>query len=120
MSILPKVLPFSSYTRAGSLVFVSGQGGLDPATGNIVGPTLEEQTVRTMMNIEAVLKESGLNFSHVKKANIYLARREDYVEFNDIYARFFTEPYPARTTVYCDLNYDLLVEIDVVASADES
>ncbi len=118
MSILPRVLPFSSSTRAGSLVFISGQGGLDPATGRIVGPGLEEQTVCTMRNIERILQESNLNFSHVKKVNIYLTRREDYVAFNEIYARFFNEAYPARTTVYCDLNYDLLVEIDVIASID--
>jgi 2-iminobutanoate/2-iminopropanoate deaminase len=48
-----------------------------------------------------------------------LVRQEDYTKFNEIYARYFKAPYPARTTVYCSLNYDLLVEIDVIASADE-
>lgn len=112
-------LPFSPLARSGSTVYVSGQGGLDPETGMVVGPMLEEQTTRTMANIEAILNKSGLNLSHVKKVNIYLVRREDYAKFNEIYARFFKAPYPARTTVYCSLNYDLLVEIDVIASADE-
>ncbi|MEF2244777.1 RidA family protein [Paenibacillus sp. IITD108] len=118
MSIQSKVLPFSSASFSGSLVFVSGQGGLDPITGEVVGPTLEEQTVRTMLNIQAILHANNMDFNQVKKANIFLAKREHYAEFNEIYARYFSAPYPARTTVYCDLNYDLLVEIDVVASVD--
>ncbi len=115
---MTKVLPFSSAAHAGNLVFVSGQGGLDPDTGKVVGLTLEEQTVRTMLNIQRILEENGLDFSHVKKSNIYLAKREDYAEFNKIYAQFVKAPFPARTTIYCDLNYDLLVEIDVIATTE--
>lgn len=118
MTIGKKVLPFSSAAIAGNLVFISGQGGLNPDTGEVVGKTLEEQTVRTMLNIQRILEENNLNFSHVKKANIYLANREDYTEFNRIYSQFVTEPFPARTTIYCDLNYDLLVEIDVIAASE--
>ncbi|QNK58593.1 RidA family protein [Paenibacillus sp. PAMC21692] len=115
MTSIPKVLPFSSSSRIGDSIFVSGQGGLDPQTGAVVGPALEEQTVQTMENILAILRKDNLDFCHVKKVNIYLSRRDLYKEFNEIYARYFTAPYPARTTIYCDLNYDLLVEIDVVA-----
>ncbi|WP_214630254.1 RidA family protein [Paenibacillus agaridevorans] len=113
-----RILPISSATRTGNLVFVSGQGGLDPLTSAVVGPSLEEQTVQTMENILTILADNGLTFDHVKKANIYLAKREHYAEFNAIYARYFTNIFPARTTVYCELNYDLLVEIDVIAQLE--
>ena len=92
------------------------QGGLDPVTVEVVGPSLEEQTAQTMDNIGAILAENGLSFNHVKKVNIYLSQRELYKTFNELYAEYFQAPYPARTTVYCELNYDLLVEIDVIAS----
>ncbi|MDF2650715.1 MAG: reactive intermediate/imine deaminase [Paenibacillus sp.] len=82
--------------------------------GRIVGPDIESQTVTTMENI--VLVASGLDLEHVVKVNVYLADRSLYEEFNKIYARYFTAPFPARTTIYCDLNYDLLIEIDVIAS----
>ncbi|HIW33894.1 MAG TPA: RidA family protein [Candidatus Paenibacillus intestinavium] len=112
------ILPISSATRAGSLVFVSGQGGLNPHTGEVVGDSLEVQVKQTMENIRAILIDNDLTFDHVKKANIYLAKREHYIEFNRIYAQYFTKQFPARTTIYCELNYDLLVEIDVIAQHD--
>ncbi|MFD0962227.1 RidA family protein [Paenibacillus chungangensis] len=112
-------LPFSLSSRLGSAVYVSGQVGLDPVSGAVVGPTLEEQTVQTMRNIQSILKGEGLDFSDVKKVSVYLIKREFFDEFNEIYVRYFEEPYPARTTIYCDLNYDLLVEIDVVAESNE-
>ncbi|MCU6709586.1 RidA family protein [Paenibacillus sp. J5C_2022] len=113
-------LPFSLSSRLGSAVYVSGQVGLDPVSGAVVGPTLEEQTVQTMRNIQSILKGEGLDFSDVKKVSVYLTKREFFETFNEIYIRFFKEPYPARTTIYCDLNYDLLVEIDVVAELREN
>jgi 2-iminobutanoate/2-iminopropanoate deaminase len=58
----------------------------------------------------------GLDLEHVVKVNVYLSDRRSYEEFNKIYARYFTAPFLARTTIYCDLNYDLLIEIDVIAS----
>ena len=108
-------LPFSSAARTDSLLFVSGQGGLDPLTGEIVGPAIKEQTIQTMENIEAILAEHGLGFNDVKKVNVYLADRKLYKAFNELYGQYFSSSYPARTTVYCELNYDLLVEIDVIA-----
>ncbi len=113
-----KALQISSATFESPLMFEYVQVVYDPQTGAVVGPSLEEQTIQTMENILAILREQQLDFSHVKKANIYLAKREHYQEFNELYARYFTEKFPARTTVYCDLNYDLLVEIDVIACSD--
>lgn len=110
-----KPKPFSSARHTESLVFVSGQGGLDPETGQVVGDDLESQTVQTMENIRRILEQNDLTLDDVVKANIYLKRRDDYNEFNEIYGRFFTPPYPSRTAIYCDLNFDILVEIDVIA-----
>lgn len=107
--------PFSSGIATESFVFVSGQGGLCPETGRIVGDDLESQTVQTLENIRSVLAAAGLTLDDVVKVNVYLKDRKLYGEFNGIYGRFFQPPYPSRTTVYCDLNFDLLVEIDAVA-----
>lgn len=108
--------PISGARHTDSLVFVSGQGGLDPETGAVVGEDLESQTVQTMENIKRILEQNGVTLNDVVKANIYLKRRDLYDEFNEIYRRFFNPPYPSRTAIYCDLNYDILVEIDVIAA----
>ncbi|MGI2295069.1 RidA family protein [Paenibacillus sp. GXUN7292] len=108
-------LPFSSATAFGDLVFVSGQGGLSPETGEIAGQDLESQTVQTLENIRLILAKADLTLQHIVKVNVYLKDRSHYKEFNEVYRRYFRSPYPSRTLVYCDLNYDLLVEIDAIA-----
>jgi len=108
-------VPLSSAIQTESFVFVSGQGGLDDKTGSVVGSDLESQTVQTMENIKRILAAAGLTLDHIVKCTIYLRDRELYKEFNGIYQRFFTPPFPSRTTIYCDLNFDLLVEIDAIA-----
>ncbi|MBP1988519.1 RidA family protein [Paenibacillus eucommiae] len=109
------VLPASRSFETESCMYVSGQGGLNTVTGEIVGPDIESQTVATMENIRAILAEGGLDLDSIVKVNVYLTDRDLYGKFNEVYGRFFTAPYPARTTIYCDLNYDLLVEIDAIA-----
>ncbi|MNI12227.1 Enamine/imine deaminase [compost metagenome] len=96
-------------------MFVSGQGGFDPITGIVPVNNLEKQTVNTMCNVQNILMERGLTFNDVVKVNIFLSDRSFYKEFNQIYSRLCPRPYPARTLVYCELNFDLLVEIDVIA-----
>ncbi|GGD47854.1 RidA family protein [Paenibacillus nasutitermitis] len=110
--------PFSSSVQTDSCLYISGQGGLDPLTGDVVGKDIESQTISTMEHIRRILTESGLSLKHVVKVNVYLTDRSLYNEFNEVYARFFEAPYPARTTIYCDLNYDLLVEIDAIATVE--
>ncbi|UVI29650.1 RidA family protein [Paenibacillus spongiae] len=114
-SEVPTGLPFSPGIETESALYVSGQGGIDPVTGQIVGPDIESQTVTTMENIRSVLLSYNMDLKDVVKVNVYLSDRHLYQEFNEIYARFFQAPYPARTTIYCNLNYDLLVEIDAIA-----
>ena len=114
-SEVPTGLPFSPGFETESCLYVSGQGGIDSVTGQIVGPDIESQTITTMENIRSVLLSHNMDMNDVVKVNVYLSERHLYREFNEIYARFFTAPFPARTTIYCDLNYDLLVEIDAIA-----
>jgi len=108
-------LPFSSSIQTNSCVYVSGQGGINLKTGEIVGPDIESQTIATMENIRDILAANGLGLEQVVKVNVFLSDRELYHRFNEVYRTFFKEPFPARTVVYCYLNYDLLVEIDVIA-----
>lgn len=109
--------PFSAGIETESLVFVSGQGGIDPATGAIVGDDIETQTVQTMENIRAVLASANLDLDDIVKVTVYLSDRAHYDAFNSVYQTYFRSPYPSRTAVYCDLNFDLLVEIDAIAVA---
>ncbi|MEC0265023.1 RidA family protein [Paenibacillus anseongense] len=107
--------PFSSAIQAGGFVFVSGQGGLDPATGQVVSTDLKAQTLQTLENIRHILQEANTALEDVVKVNVYLKERSHYEAFNEVYGSYFAYPYPARTTIYCDLNFDILVEIDVIA-----
>lgn len=104
--------------RSGGFVYLSGQGGIDLETKSIAGDDLETQVDVTMRNIEGVLAKADLALADVVQATIYLSDRSLYAPFNELYRRYFQPPYPARTVVYCDLNYGLLVEIDIVAAAD--
>lgn len=107
--------PFSSAIATESMVFVSGQGGIRPDTGEIVGSDLKSQTAQTLDNIRTVLEAAGLTLDDIVKTTVYLSDPELYGEFNELYRGFFQPPYPSRTAVYCRLNYGLLVEIDAIA-----
>lgn len=108
-------MPFSAAIQSESLLFVSGQGGFDPDYSDEDFGDIECQTERTVLNIQNILAQSGLTLAEVIKANVYLTNRKDYEAFNQVYSRLFSPPYPARTLVYCELNFGLLVEIDVIA-----
>lgn len=111
--------PLSGAVRVGNTLYISGQGGLDMEFKGVAGPDLEMQMTFTMRHIERLLDMAGMTLTDVVRANVYLSDRSLYVSFNELYRRYFTEPYPARTVVYCELNYDLLVEIDVIAVVGE-
>lgn len=111
--------PLSGAVRVGNTLYISGQGGLDMEFRGVAGSDLETQVVFTMRHIEKLLDKAGMTFADVVRANVYLSDRSLYASFNELYRRYFTEPYPARTVVYCELNYDLLVEIDVIAVVGE-
>ena len=114
--------PGGSYSQgftAGGFVFTAGQGPFDPATGKIVGSTIEEQTIRALNNIKAVLAAGGLGCDDVVKVTAHLADLDrDFEGFDRAYREFFATPFPARTTVGSQLD-GILIELDVVAYAAE-
>ena len=113
----PKAIgPYSQAIVAGELVFLAGQIGLDPKTGEMVAGGTKEQAEQVMNNLEAVLKAAGSDFDSVVKATIYLADINDFAAVNEIYGRRFKAPYPARATVQtARLPRDARVEIELVA-----
>jgi 2-iminobutanoate/2-iminopropanoate deaminase len=114
----PKAIgPYSQAVRAGQLLFVSGQVPLDPATGQIVDGDIAAQTRRVFANLAAVLVAGGRSFADVVRTTVFLADMNDFAAVNEVYGRYFSEPYPARATVQvARLPKDARVEIDLIAS----
>jgi 2-iminobutanoate/2-iminopropanoate deaminase len=109
--------PYSQAVRAGSLVFVSGQIPIDPATGSLVGGDIVAQTHRVFQNIGEILNAAGASFDQVVRTTVYLADMNDFAAMNEVYATYFSSPAPARATVQAArLPKDARVEIDVIAS----
>lgn len=113
----PKAIgPYSQAVKANGFVFTSGQIALDPASGNLVEGTFEDQVHRVFRNLEAVLREAGSGFDRVVKATVYLSDMANFVALNGIYAEYFGAHKPARTTIAASgLPKSALVEIDLVA-----
>ena len=112
----PAIGPYSPAIRAGNLLFVSGQIPLDPATGQLVEGDIRAQTTRVLQNIGELLKAGGTDFSSVVRTTIFLADLGDFAVVNEIYATYFTPPFPARATVQvARLPRDVRVEIDAIA-----
>lgn len=108
--------PYSHAIDAGSLVFLSGQTPVDPATGQLVVGGIDVQTRCCLENLRAVLNAGGMTLDHVLKCNVYLVDMADFGEMNTVYAATFSEPYPARTTVaVAGLPLGARVEIEMVA-----
>jgi 2-iminobutanoate/2-iminopropanoate deaminase len=108
--------PYSAGIVAGNLVFVSGQAGRNPATGQIADD-VEGQTEQTLENIAAILEAAGSGLAHVIRCGVFLVDIGDFLKMNGIYARMFGDHRPARTTVQVAALPEprLLVEIDAVA-----
>jgi 2-iminobutanoate/2-iminopropanoate deaminase len=109
---------YSQGLRAGDFIFVSGQGPLDPSTGQIVGGTVEEQTARVLENIKAILEAGGATMADVVKVTAHLSDLALFESYNKVYATYFPDPKPTRTTVGSQL-LGILVEIDAVAYVGE-
>jgi 2-iminobutanoate/2-iminopropanoate deaminase len=106
--------PYSPVVAEGDLVYTAGQVGFDEH-GELVGGGIEAQTRRALENLVACLRAAGAETGDVLKVNAYLADLADFAAFNEVYRAFFTEPYPARTTVGVSLPGELLVEVEAVA-----
>jgi 2-iminobutanoate/2-iminopropanoate deaminase len=108
--------PYSQAIRAGGLLFVSGQLGLDPATGKLV-EGVEAQAERALENMAAILAEAGMGFQNVVKATVLLASMDDFAKVNAIYAKRFPENPPARAAyAVAKLPLGGLVEIEAIAA----
>ena len=114
----PKAIgPYSQAIRAGSLLFVSGQIPLDPATGAMVDGDVAAQTHRVFANLKAILEAAGASLDNVVRSTVYLADMNDFAVVNGVYGTYFSSPAPARATVQAArLPKDARVEIDVIAS----
>ncbi len=109
--------PMGAYSpglRVGDFIFVSGQVPRDPATGKIVGESIEEQTTQVLENIKAILEAGGATLADVVKVNAHLSDLALFEGYNKVYASYFPEPRPTRTTVGSKL-LGFLVEIDAIA-----
>jgi 2-iminobutanoate/2-iminopropanoate deaminase len=108
--------PYSQAIIAGDLIFCAGQGAIDPATQDLRHGTVEEETERTLRNLEAVLDAAGATFADVVKTTVFLADINDFAAMNEVYAGFFPDPPPARTTVeVAALPKGFKVEIEAIA-----
>ncbi len=96
-------------------LYVSGQGPLDMATGEVVHGTIEEETRRTLEHVGKILEAGGMSFADVVKCTCHLSDINDFGRFNEVYRSFFTGVLPARTTVQSVLTHGIRVEIDAVA-----
>ena len=106
---------FSAGIACDGWLFISGQGPLDMKTGKRVAGTIEEETVRTLDNLEKILLEAGCTREDVVKCTCYLADMSDFEGFNRAYGSFFTGVRPARTTIGAALMKSIRVEIDAIA-----
>lgn len=108
--------PYSQAVKVGGLVFTAGQIPLDPVTGKLVEGDIVAQTERVMQNLQAVIEASGSSLSRVVKTTCFLANLDDFAAFNEVYARYFSENRPARSTVQAArLPAGANVEVECVA-----
>ena len=113
----PKAIgPYSQAVCTDTMVYTAGQIGLDPATGELIGSTVEEQTRQALTNIRNVLEAAGSTIGQVVKTTVFLKDMNDFAKMNAVYAEFFGENSPARSTIaVAGLPKGGLVEVEAVA-----
>lgn len=108
-------LPYSHAVKAGDLLFIAGQVGIDPANNKLKGSSIREQTEQALTNMSNVLKAAGSSMEHVVKTTVFISDFKDFEEMNKVYAKFFPANPPARSTVQVVLYDGFKVEIEAVA-----
>ncbi|MDY4554892.1 MAG: RidA family protein [Prevotella sp.] len=109
--------PYSQAIEAGGLVFASGQLPINPSTGAFPEGGIKEQTRQSILNAQAILESAGCSLSNVVKTTVLLADISDFAAMNEVYASFFSEPFPARSAFAVrDLPKGALVEIEMIAA----
>jgi 2-iminobutanoate/2-iminopropanoate deaminase len=110
--------PFSQAIKVGDFIYFSGQVGQDPATGKVVDGGIVAESERVFLNLSAVLKAAGKSFDDVVRAGVFLTSMSDFGALNGIYAKHFSQPFPARTTIaVAALPLGACVEVDLVVKA---
>jgi 2-iminobutanoate/2-iminopropanoate deaminase len=108
--------PYNHAVRIGDLLFCAGQIPIDPKDGNLITGDIKAQTQRVLENVKAILDDQGLTFGNVVKSTVFMANLADFAGMNEIYAKFFTEKFPARSTIQvAALPKGASVEIEVIA-----
>ncbi len=107
--------PYSPAVRAGDFIYVSGQVAVDPATDKMVTGDVQVETRQVLNNIKQILESSGASMADVVKCSVFIGNGKDFAAMNAIYAEFFGNDKPARSTIVCGFVADIKVEIDCVA-----
>jgi 2-iminobutanoate/2-iminopropanoate deaminase len=108
--------PYNHAVRTGDLLFCAGQIPIDPATGNLIAGDIKAQTERVLQNVKAILDDQKLTFTNVVKSTVFLTNLADFAGMNEVYAKYFTNDCPARSTIQvAALPKGANVEIEVVA-----
>ena len=111
----PKGIYSPAIIAGGNIAYISGQGPIDPQTGEFRLGDFTQQAKLTFNNVTTLLEAAGTSWKHVVKVSIFLADLNDFGPMNDIYKTYLTQPYPARTTVQAGLPKDMLIEVDCMA-----
>ena len=112
----PAVGPYNHAVRVGDLLFCSGQIPLDPASGTLVSGDIKAQAERVLENVKAILEDQKLSFANVVKSTVFLTSMADFAGMNEVYAKYFTADFPARSTVQvAALPKGANIEIEVIA-----
>jgi 2-iminobutanoate/2-iminopropanoate deaminase len=108
--------PYNHAVRIGDLLFCAGQIPIDPKDGNLISGDIKVQTERVLQNVQAILDDQKLTFANVVKSTVFLTNLGDFAGMNEIYAKYFTENFPARSTIQvAGLPKGANVEIEVIA-----
>jgi 2-iminobutanoate/2-iminopropanoate deaminase len=115
----PKALgPYSQAIRANGFIFVSGQGPIEPPSGQIVEGDIAKQAARTLDNLKAILEAAGSSMDKAVKVSVFLKDMDDFAAMNEVYGRYFQRNQPARTTIEAArLPKDIRIEMDIIALA---
>lgn len=109
--------PYSQATLHNGILYISGQGPIDPITNKLIKGTIHQETIRTLENIKAIILEQGGKLENILKITCYLANMDDYTAFNNAYKDYFIKEPPARTTIQAGrLPADMKVEIDAIVA----
>ena len=117
MKKIPEAVgPYSAFSKAGDFLYISGQIAINPENQKVEAVTVEDQARQVLENLKAILENNGLSTGNVIKTTVLLDNIDDFVTVNNIYAEYFTEPYPARSAFAVDkLPKGVLVEIEAIA-----